>query len=131
MNIKITSIEVQRTEDTKDSEPLYSAIANLASNCGPFQALFLFTRTGVFLEKHGRPFVRVHDYNQSCNRTIPEGQTNYQALLYNRMVERLGEVKTQVVAFLIHHEFIDPLSLRKRNPKLYRAAASIKELNFK
>lgn len=131
MNIKISSIEIQRTDKTKDSEPIYSAIVSLASNCGPLKALFLFTRSGVFLEKHGRPLVQFHDYNKSCNREVPQGQTNYQALLYNRMIERLGEIKTQVTAYLVQKDFIDSLSLRKRNPRLYRASANIKDLNFK
>lgn len=131
MDIKIASIEVQRTERTKNSEPIYSATATVSTPIGPLQAIFLFTQSGLFLLKHGRPLVRFKDYNKSCDHKIHQGQTDYQALLYNRIIENLGELKTRIVSYLLTNDFIDAACLKAREPKLYVAAKQTDDLNFK
>lgn len=131
MRITLNSIEVNRTKQTKNNEPIYSALTELHSPYGVFEAVFLFTRTGFFLLKHGHPLVKFRDFDKSCGHQYGIGQTNYQKLLYNRMIEKLGDIKTQVTSYLMQNEFIDPLSLRKRDPRLYHAAKQLKELSFK
>ena len=131
MDIKITSIEVQKTDRMKDKEAIYSAIASVSSPIGPLQAVFLFTRSGLFLLKRGRPLVKFRDYNKSCDHKIKPGETNYQALLYNRVIEQLGELKTRITAYLVNNDFIDLRCLQARDPKLYLAAKQTDDLNFK
>lgn len=131
MTLKINSIEVQLTKETKDNEPLYMANVHVASSAGPLDAIFLFTRSGIFLLKHGRPLVKFHNYDSSCEHKYGIGQTSYQALLYNRIIEKLGSIKTQVASYLMRHDFIDPQSLKRRDTKLYTAAIQLETLSFK
>lgn len=130
MELRIKTIEVQRTEKTKDTESIYSAIANLSTPYGPVQTIFLFTQSGLFLLKQGRPLVKFRDFDKPCDHTYNPGQTNYQGRLYNRIIERLGIIKTQVTAYLLKNGFIDASDLRKRDPRLYRAAKHDQALPF-
>lgn len=126
MQIKILSAEVKTTNQKRNDQEVSTVIAQVSCECAVFEVVFLFTRSGEFLSKNGRPIVKFRDFNKQNGKIQVVGQTNYQSLLYNRVIERLGEVKTLVTSYLLQNDFIDATLLKKKSPELYLAASQIK-----
>lgn len=126
MQIKILSAEVKTTDQTLNNQEVSTVIAQVSCECAVLEVVFLFTRGGDFISKNGRPIVKFRDFNKQNGRVQVVGQTNYQSLLYNRVIERLGEVKTLITSYLLQNDFIDATLLKEKSPALYLAASQTK-----
>jgi hypothetical protein len=126
MQIKILSAEVKTTNQTLNNQAVSTVITQVSCECAVLEVVFLFTRSGDFLPKSGKPIVKFRDFNKQNGRAQVVGQTNYQSLLYNRVIERLGEVKTLITSYLLQNDFIDATLLKEKSPTLYLAASQTK-----
>lgn len=122
MNITIVGAKVEKTNKTKNGEPLFSLILDCFTPVSSFQTIYLFTNKGRFLLKQNLPIVKFRDYDPSKKPT--PGKIDYQAQLYNRLIEYIPALFPPVVKYLLKNDFIDKDSLSKNEPRLYHLALS-------